>query len=353
MKMGRYTTLDGWRRYLDEQIERPTAISRRDYEDLTPGEQYDYDEARAGWFKSGFNLHTDLYKDLSFDVESRLVGSDYRRTASDLVLVDGEPYIGKSTALKAVAREAERRYARRHPGYRDHGKVPVAYIEMTPKANDKTVAGTFLDFFQHPINDRAPQRILRQAAVELLIERDTRLVVVDEFQMLHLTGASGDDAIDTLKTIFNEAQVVPLVAGNRLRDLLKSKEAAQLSERAGRHETGTMQWDTDEGREEWSDLVYALGSELHLLDGSPVANLRRHEADLYAHTGGNLGKLRTLLGLIQSDFIVRRRRGENVDEVISGKTIATTAPRAAAIVEEEIKAQAGPTRAQRRKARAA
>ncbi len=206
-------TLAGLRRRLDWRFTRPDPITRGDYLAMDPDQRWAFDSLRLQWFGAGFWVKTTDTMDLLRSVKG------YLRTTCDLavgernVVLDGPANVGKTTMLLRLAREVEMAEQRMNPYYRAQGVVPVVYLEVAPRSTPKMMAAAILDFFGVPAGERRTQRVLVNNAVDLLLERGSRLLCVDELQMLRLHGPTGDDAIDTLKSIINNAGVVTVLSG--------------------------------------------------------------------------------------------------------------------------------------------
>lgn len=156
-------------------------------------------------------------------------------------------------------------------------------------------------------------------AIKLLNRHQTRLLIVDEFQMLNWQGASGDHAINALKSILNHTNVLPVIGGIDLPSLLKSAAASQLANRGTVHTAYTFNKATDE---DWG-LLHAfltnMAPQMLLLDGPP--SLTNFADLILGKTGGSIGRIRYLLTALQTGFIDDRDLGDDKPEVVTNVLI--------------------------------
>ncbi|MET1152891.1 TniB family NTP-binding protein [Arthrobacter sp.] len=144
---------------------------------------------------------------------------------------------------------------RRVPTGRKWGIVPVCYIEVAPKSTPKMIAAAILDFYGVPVGERRTQRELVNNAVTVMLARRTRMLIVDELQMLRLQGSAGDDAIDTLKSIINNAGCVTVFAGIDLTAKMASRAAEQIMARGELRHLLPFSYASDPDRSRWAGLV--------------------------------------------------------------------------------------------------
>ena len=142
---------------------------------------------------------------------------------------DRSAHVGKTTALVHLAAKTEQWVGKRDPAFKQQGQAPVAYIEMEPKATPKSIASSILNFYGIPHAFRsATQHQLTNLALDALRRHRTRMLIIDELQMLKLDGKSGDDAINSLKTIMNDSGATCVFAGVDLQTGLSSRAAEQI-----------------------------------------------------------------------------------------------------------------------------
>lgn len=292
-------TLTGLRHRLDYQFREPPRLTREEYLALDTEARYAHDSARLGWFGAGFLLTTGDTIDLLRSVKGYLRTTNPYAVGERNVVLDGPANVGKTTMLLRLAAAIEGNEVRMNPTYRGQGRVPVVYIEVAPKATPKAMAAAILDFFGIPVGERRTQRELVNNAVEAMVAKGTRLLIVDELQMLRLEGSQGDDAMDTLKAIINSAGVVTVLSGIDLTSKMASRAAEQIMGRGEVRHLRPFSYASDADRQRWAGLVTSFTREMRLLDGQPDA-LVKFADPLHALTQGRIGNLRRVLSRAMS-----------------------------------------------------
>ncbi|MDV3126553.1 ATP-binding protein [Mycobacterium sp. 21AC1] len=222
------------------------------------------------------------------------------------IVLTGPPHIGKTTALVRLAAEVETWVDKRRPDFREQGQAPTAYIEMEPKASPKSIASSILNFYGIPHNFKsATQHQLTDLALDALRRHRTQILIIDELQMLKLDGKTGDDAINSLKTIMNDSGAVCVFAGVVLLQGLSSRPAEQIMARCQVTQMRPLLGSDDSSRGQWTALVNSLGDATHLLDAEP--NHLSPFADLLLNmSNGKIGDLRSILALAMASAIADR-----------------------------------------------
>lgn len=288
------STLSGLRQRLDYRFTRPDPLDRDAYLALDPDGRWSYDSLRLQWFGAGFWLKTADTMDLLRSVKGYLRTTHEYAIGERNIVLDGPANVGKTTMLLRLAREVEMAQARMNPDYREHGHVPVVYIEVAPRSTPKMIAAAILDFFGTPVGERRTQRELVGNATDLMLARRTRLLIVDELQMLRLHGPHGDDAMDTLKSIINNAGVVTVLSGIDLTSKLASRAAEQIMGRGEIRPLRPFSYASNADRDRWAALLLRFSEEMHLIDGEPE-RLLEFADPLHALTEGRIGNLRRVL----------------------------------------------------------
>lgn len=288
------STLTGLRQRLDYRFTQPEILDRDRYLALNADQRWAYDSLRLEWFGAGFWLKTADTMELLRSVKGYLRTTHPCAVGERNVVLDGPANVGKTTALLRLAREVEMVEQRLNPDYRRRGQVPVVYIEVAPRSTPKMIAAAILDFFGTPFAERRTQRELVAGATQVMIARHSRLLLVDEVQMLRLTGQHADDAIDTLKSIINGAGVITVLAGIDLTAKLASRAAEQIMGRGEIRPLLPFPYASDADRQRWTALLARFGQEMHLIGADPDSLLRFADP-LHALTGGRIGTLRRVL----------------------------------------------------------
>ena len=302
----RKTTLPGLRQRIDNQVVRPHALSRTEFERLDDVTQANYDDLRLQWFSNGLIVKTPALRRLTTTGLSLMRMHNPGSVGERGIVLTGPPHIGKTTALIRLAAETETWMSKRHPDFRDQGHAPVAYIEMEPKASPKSIASSILNFYGIPHNFKsATQHQLTDLALDALRRHRTQILIIDELQMLKLDGKTGDDAINSLKTIMNDSGAVCVFAGVDLLQGLSSRPAEQIMARCQVTQMRPLLGSDDSSRGQWASLVNSLGEAMHLLDAEPN-HLSPYADLLLTMSNGKIGDLRSILSLAMSAAIADR-----------------------------------------------
>lgn len=131
------------------------------------------------------------------------------------------------------------------------------------------------------------------------------MLIIDELQMLKLDGKTGDDAINSLKTIMNDSGAICVFAGVDLLEGLSSRPAEQIMARCQVTQMRPFVGSDDTSRGHWASLVNSLGDAMHLLDAEPD-HLAPFADILLTMTGGKIGDLRSILALAMAGAIADR-----------------------------------------------
>lgn len=299
-------TLTGLRHLIDENIPKPSALSRKQFDKLDEAAKEEYDLTRLRWFMNGLHVNTPAIRRLTVASQTLLISHNPNTVGEHGLVLTGPPHIGKTTALVKVAGSVEAFASKWNPNYREEGVVPVVYIEMEPRATPKSIASSVLTFFAIPHNFKsATQHQLTAAAIDALQRHGTVMLIIDEVQMLKLDGQIGDDAINSLKTFMNNSGTICVFAGVDLTVGLASRAAEQIMARCQITEMRPMTGSDEATRSEWAALAGALGASMHLLDAEPD-HLAPYADSLLAQSNGKIGDLRRHLGFAMQAAISER-----------------------------------------------
>lgn len=302
----RKTSLDGLRQRIDNRLIRPHILTRNEFGSLSADGQTLYDDQRLQWFSNGLIVKTPALRRLTTTGLSLLRMHDPNTVGERGIVLTGPPHIGKTTALIRLAADIESWLAKRQPDFRECGHAPVAYIEMEPKASPKSIASSILHFYGIPHNFKsATQHQLTDQALDALRRRRTQVLIIDELQMLKLDGKTGDDAINSLKTIMNDSGAICVFAGVDLLEGLSSRPAEQIMARCQVTQMRPFVGSDDTSRGHWAALVNSLGQAMQLLDAEPN-HLAPFADVLLTMTGGKIGDLRSVLSLAMAGAIADR-----------------------------------------------
>lgn len=307
------TTLTGLRqrvdRIVDAETGAPAPLTRKQFDRLDEAAQEAYDDARIDWFSSGLYVQNPAQRALVRTGRSLVRMRDPHTVGERGIVLTGPANIGKTTSLMRLTKDAEDLAAKRNPRYREQGTVPVAYIEMAPKASPKSIASSVLNFYGIPHNfGYATQHELTTQAIKALRRHHTQVLIIDEVQMLKLQGKIGDDAINSLKTFMNDSGAICVFTGVDLTRGLASRAAEQIMARCRVIEMQPLTGTDDRTRGNWAAIVGAFSSAMNLLDAEPD-HLAPHRDMLLGLSNGKIGDLRAILGLAMCEAIEERQAG--------------------------------------------
>jgi hypothetical protein len=260
-------TLVGMRRQIDLHVTEPAALTRADYQALSPKDRQVYDESRVRWFGSGFLLKSDASTDLLHSVRGYLAMRDLDAVGSQGVSV--------------------------------------------------------LDFFAVPHRQRDAHQVLVRQAAEVMVRHRVSLLIVDEFHVVQLEGRRGDDAINAVKAIINNTGVVTVLAGIDLDVQLGSRAAEQLMARGEIHRYSPFDYASDASRRAWAGLVAAFAEQMRLLDGPP--DLAPYADSLHAVTAGRIGPLRRILSFALMTMLESKFDEPTLPEKLTEEHLAVAA----------------------------
>lgn len=298
-------TLTGFRQRIDNEVVEPPRLTRAEYLRLDEIEQQDYDMARIQWIATRYwvpNLRT---RELMSSVRLALAARDPLVVGERGICLYGPSHAGKTTALMKVATAVEKQAARKDADYREHGHVPVVWLDIPPNATPKAIGSSILRFFGVPYNARESQDDVLSRAISLTALAKTDLIIIDEVQMLRLEGRSGDAAVNALKALMNGTPATCLFSGVDLRKRLNSQAAQQILRRCEEIEIAPMRASVDEERADFGELVGQFSKELRLLDQADDY-LLPHTDLLLRLSGGLMGPLRHIISGATSRAIMNK-----------------------------------------------
>ncbi|OLT18049.1 ATP/GTP-binding protein [Serinicoccus sp. CUA-874] len=273
--------------------------------DLSPEEAEDYGEARTVWNTNPPTVRTQQLAS-AYQVIDEVMTSN-RRDADKLrgsVVIDAEPYLGKTTIATRYARDFHRRIYRRygHTTAEGNQRLPVAFVPLNEGITLKGLNQKLLEFYGHPAARRGSRTELTALAIDCVASCDTRLIVIDELHFVDFAGRHGTEVSNHLKGLANELPVTFIYVGVGLRERrffdegLHGEETvlAQTSRRATRCPVVPFSTGTDAGARAWATLLATLEPHYKLARARP-GMLTDHADLLHKRTQGRIGSLATLL----------------------------------------------------------
>ncbi|MDO8382328.1 MAG: TniB family NTP-binding protein [Microbacterium sp.] len=283
------TTLPGLREALFALPAAPRSIPFAEYQALPVDQRELHDQARDDFMRLTLRVPTPE-QDLSTRVLARLIRSNPRRKNSRRGLMISAPlFYGKTELALLLARSVESDHAKRTPGYRDDGEVPVVWVEMTENATGKSLLTQIIRFLAPTatVASSTNTDVLRVLAVNLLRAHRTKLLVIDEAHHL-----GGREPSSVIKALQNESTTTVALVGIDLGSgsAFGSGHGMQVTMRCDMVELREVSIRDEEGLALWTLWVATFDRNLPLCDHAP-GMLTRNSLALHKATRGRLAIL--------------------------------------------------------------
>lgn len=291
---------------LDEYVQWPAAKRR------------EFDARRFNRIANGVIVGLPQLIDLRKEVRRASLFAD-RNVGRTSVILSGPPTAGKTTTAFHAMADAFARHAIRFPDWKQHGHIPVVYIEVPPGTTAKAIMGRIIDFLGLPLQSRMTLEERTKLVLFHLQRGHTSLIVIDEMQNLaRLTGGSFETA-QAVKNLMNGLRAVPLYVGVKLEEtaLTNGDLGAQFASRSSMVRLGPLPYNTAADRELWKGVIHRFEEQFALLDHPPTTLFP--DADyLWQRTRGSMGALSRLLTTAALELI---EEGKPRDERLTRKLL--------------------------------
>lgn len=283
------TTLEGWRRFVDQVPAVPDLLDRQAWQHLDPRRRLDYDEARLAHHAQLLVVATSTVRKVI--TEGRRLSYLNRHAVSGRcgLILSGPARTGKTTALAQMGKTLEVIHRQRHPG--SPGDIPVIYITTPPAATSRMMAVELARFLGLPVIHRANLTDIIEAVCGVCLDAHTGLICVDEIHNISLTTRSGAETSDTLKYFAERIPATFVYAGIDVEreGLLSGTRGQQIAGRFSMIRTGPFP-----RGEQWTALIAALEASLRLHRYVPDT-LAALDTYLHQRTTGMIGSLLRLI----------------------------------------------------------
>ncbi|MEU0401622.1 ATP-binding protein [Streptomyces sp. NPDC006197] len=223
-----------------------------------------------------------------------LVNNRHRGTARRGLILSGPPGAGKSTNLLELGRSFERSEMAKRPGSPDY--LPVVFAAIPPSCTPKGLVKEFTRFLGIPVHDRMTETTITDAVCQVMVQRRTRLVFIDDVHLLNTRTRPGADSSDQVKALAERVPATFVLAGVNVETsaLLTGPRGAQIAARFKVLRTAPLLNGTSDQKAAWRKLLGDMELALRLRNhrrGTLVRN-----ADLiHLRTGGVLASLFALV----------------------------------------------------------
>ncbi|MFF9475968.1 TniB family NTP-binding protein [Streptomyces roseolus] len=279
------TTLDGWRRFIEESPLAPPRLTDGEYETLGEAGQAAFDEARLDHHARLLVVHTSVIRHTVTCGRRLVLLNRHAISARRGLIVSGAAGTGKTIAITQLGRAHELLDRARHPTAAD--RIPVIYITVPPAATPRMIAAEFARFLGLPVMARMNITDLIEAVVGVCTDARTGMVLVDELHNVSLATRHGAEVADTLKYFSERIPATFIYAGIDIErsTLLTGTRGAQIAGRFTLIPTRSFPYNS-----EWRGLVATMEGTLCLRRHKPNT-LTRLDRYLHDRTGGMIGAL--------------------------------------------------------------
>lgn len=283
------TTLEGWRRFVEEDPPEFPLLPEADWARLGEEERVRYDEARIAHHAELAVVTTSTIEEITTDGRLLTLMNQRENGARRGLIVSGGAATGKTTAIKQVGRFHELRTRRRFP---DSDRIPVVYVTAPPKGSPRKLAMEFARFLGLPsVSSRHNATDIADAVCQILLDARCDVVIVDELHNINLATSSGEDHSDHMKYFTEHLPATFIYAGIDVErsGLFTGVRGRQLAGRCGLTQTGPFPY-----RDEWKQLIAGMEATLRLHRHEPgsLVGLAKY---LHQRTGGMIGSLSHLI----------------------------------------------------------
>jgi Bacterial TniB protein len=283
------TTLDGWRRYVEDDPLELELLAEDDWRSLDDIQRVRYGETRQKYHSELVIVETTAVRNVIRQGRLLTVLNQREVSARRGLIVSGQWATGKSTAIKQLGRTHELLIRRRYPG---QDRIPVVYVTAPPKGSPKKLATEFAHFLgMPPFRSRANEMDIAMAVCDVLTEAKTDLVLVDEIHNMNLATTIGEDMSDHLKYFTEHLAATFVYAGINVESsgLFVGIRGQQIAARCVMVKTGKFPYG-----EEWRSIVATMEQAIRLHRHQPGALLSQAKY-LHQRTGGLISSLSHIL----------------------------------------------------------
>lgn len=299
-----------WQRYVAEQLftlPDPAGLSR--LADMTTSERAAFDALRIACVARTV-CNTPVMEEVKAQLFPLLRMNRYVMNVPRAgVGLDGLGSYGKTTIALELGRQWERHLRTEHEFpwgaevMTPEGGlwIPVAFVSLSGETSERGVLESVADFYGIPVRRRGTTNSSRLTAlVNTMRAARTELIIFDDFHHLKPYSKSYDAASAFLKTITNQTNVTPLVAGVRLLQAGLFDEGDQpglrtpTAGRIARLEVGSFDLNDERGAIAWRGLLAGFASTVFLAR-QESGDLEALETYLFSRTSGVVGSLARLV----------------------------------------------------------
>lgn len=308
---------EGLLQYLSTSPIRPATVTPQQLKSMDDAERATYNRARMVHLSGGILIGTPQLLTAQKMLASSFAVNSGRNSGHAGLMISGTSTVGKTTTTKALMRWTFEKYRTQFPEFRQHGHMPVVYVEVPPASTAKLLMTAFADFFGLSIRRSETMDSIRRRVVAALKDAHTQLIVVDELHNLASRNVGNGDSVDVLKSLHNDVAATFVYAGIDLLggSLLAGARGQQIAGRFAALEMRPFNTRTTEERHLWVQFLTAYENQLTLTDLEPNSIRSMHDY-LYRRTGGSIGSLSRLLSSAAIEAITNPTLPETITEAL-------------------------------------
>lgn len=274
-----------------------TFMDRAAYDALNDGQRTAYNSERIRFMAGGMTVTTGTITGLIAQFLKADMMNDGSLAGRRGVMLSAPASSGKSTACLALIEYYLSLYERENPGAISDGAVPVIYTSVPATRTIKGMLQRLARFLALPFQKSDTETDLAAMLQEALPAVGTRLIVLDEVQMLNGAESTSRPAVNNLKDLTNYFEGTIVYSGLNLTDsgLLFGDAGLQLKRRV--FNVNVIDFtasQTEQTLAEWSKIVGSFAKALPLYATNP-AEVQADAEWLHTFTGGTIGTLKAVL----------------------------------------------------------
>jgi hypothetical protein len=307
----RRVTLQGWRHWYDEMpLTPPLIVTWSEYEQMDPIDRRAYDHGRLFSLSRGLRVTTREMERAGAFVKKAVAFNELKGAGERGIIITGPPVNGKTTIVNTLGWQTEYRRARENPSYRDHGEVPVVFIDAISNCSGKgLLQGIYRYFTALPVAVRTNTNQYLDLVLEQLWLTRTLVLIIDEAHNLASRRDLNGDPTDIIKLLQNQGPATVVLSGVNLvsHAVFGTTRGLQVVARCDRVTLQPCTLSTKATIQYFQRLAGAFDRRLPLIDHQPgllAANYR----ELHAVTGGIIGRLAHLVEDLAADILLNPDR---------------------------------------------
>lgn len=292
------STKEGWARFVADASACPPKVTHQEREAQSATQRDAYDRARRRFMTGSGIVQTPQFNAILNAAETRLRLNEFSPSGRRGLIVSGEPGLGKTTTVTQIGKiHTLRRQHQDHPAGRP-GNIPVVYVTVPPACGPKAMIAEFAQFLALPITSRTSSPVLMNSVSNVMADLRVEMVIIDEIHNLNMNYRMGVDAGDALRQLSEKCAATFIYTGVNVEScgLLDGPRGQQIASRFALHRVTPFSNRSINKRAEWEAVLLALEGTLTLTK-QPEGEILTRSAELFARSGGSIGRLADILHL--------------------------------------------------------